>query len=90
MERDVNIIADVVVTTDNINSIDRERGRISVVEAYPRGADFGGKTFEEVAQTTFAIEVETIVGGVLRNDDDFLCPVRHEGLSFFNKFVDGT
>ena len=41
LQGDVDIVADVVVTADDIDGIGGERGGVGVVQAYPTGTAFG-------------------------------------------------
>ena len=72
LEGYVDVVADIVMPTNDLDGIGGKRGGIGVVQTYPCGTTFGGKTFEEVSQTAATVEVEAIIGGVLRDDDELL------------------
>ena len=67
-----------------------EGGGIGVVEPYPVGSGLCGKLMKEVAEASLSIEVEAVVGGVLRYDDELLSAVGYEFLGFGDNLFDGA
>ena len=59
-------------------------------EAYPRRAALGGEAFQQVGQGAAAVDVEAVVGGVLRDEDEFLHAVGDQSLSLCHEVVDGA
>ena len=73
-----------------MNGVDGERGRISVMEANPWGAALGGEEVEKVAESSSAVEVEAVVGGVLSDEDEFFGAVVDQLLRFEEDVFDGA
>ena len=90
LQGDVDVVADVGVAADDVDGVEREGGRIGVVETYPGGTALGGQSVEEGTEHALTIEVEAIVGGVLCYDDDFLHPLGDHLLCLVEDVLDGT
>ena len=89
MEGDVDVVADVFVAMHHLDGVDGERGGVGVVETNPRGAALGGEPFKQLAEGAAMVDVEAVIGGVLRDDDEFLYSFFYQHLGFGNQFVDG-
>ncbi len=68
LEWDVDVVADIGVAAHDLDGVDGEGGGVGVVETNPLGTALGGEAFEQLAEHTFAVEVESVVGGVLTDD----------------------
>ena len=71
LEGDIEVLADLGLGGHHLDDILGEGGRIGVVEADPLDAVDAAQPPQQFGQHAFAVEVETVVGGVLRDDDQF-------------------
>ena len=90
LEGYVDVVADVGVVFHGFDGVEGEGGGVGVVEAYPVGSALGGEQVEEVAQAAAAVAVEAVVGGVLRDEDEFFGSVLHECLRFGEDVFHGS
>ena len=88
LERYVDVVADVAVACNGIDGVVGEGGRVGVVQAYPFSAGLGGQPVEQRAQTAFAIEVQTVVGGILRNDNQLFDALGDHPFGFVQNVLD--
>ena len=58
------------------------------MKSNPLGSALGGKTFKQLAKTTMTIEVETVICGVLRDDDNFFNAGFYELFGFIDDAFD--
>ena len=90
LQRDVDVVADVLVAGDGVDGVFGEGGWVGVVEAYPGGAALSGQAVEQLAQGAVAVEVEAIPGGVLADDYQLLDASGDECLGLVDNLLDGT
>ena len=90
LERYVDVVAYVAVASNGIDGVVGEGRRVCVVQAYPFGAGLGSQPVEQRAQTAFAIEVQTVVGGVLCNDNQLFNALGNHPFGFVQNLLDGA
>ena len=72
LERDVEVFADLGLGCHGFDHLVGECRGVGVVEAYPPDTVDAAQAAQQFGQAALPVEVEPVVGRVLRNDDQFL------------------
>ncbi len=78
LERDVEVLGDVVVRRHGLEQPRRDLVGIGVEEAEPAEAGQGGEGFEELGEAVGEAEVFAVAGGVLADEGDLADALRDE------------
>ncbi len=73
LERQVEILADVVVAGDGVEQLARDAIGIGVEEAEPAQVRDACEGVKELGKAVFEAEVFAVAGGVLADEGDFAC-----------------
>ena len=71
LERDVEVFAYLGLAGHHFDHLVGKGRRVGVVEADPADAVDPAQGLEQLGQSSASVEVESVVGGILRNDDQF-------------------
>ena len=86
LKRNVKIAADFGIARHSLEYVLGELGRIGIMNPYPLYALNFGKFVDKLRQSPPVIKVQSIIGRVLGNENEFLYALGGKQAGFFDEF----
>src|SRR5580692_1316522 len=88
LKRHVEVVADIGPVAHNVEDLQREFGRVSIVQPDPMQAGDISEAMEQIGEGPPPVNIEAVIGQFLRDKHDLFYAFTYEALRFFHEVFD--